>query len=632
MTPGAPVAGAEPLGLALGGWKAPRGVPITPEVEQVLAGLQGSDQSLETRGYALAARLVAGANAPLAPAMWQEVRDLVGQVRLSKVYSGQSAPSGEVEGARAAMLVLVVAAARVAPAQRPAFTPDLRAMIETLTPPPGAPTSMPRDKAFAERLGLLWPSRAIERSGFENLPAPFIEDWIFGLRQVRPDLSLSATTRLIRQNKNNAFAWFLPQLREVAPKLYTAVLDFNARDPKNARLVTSGFDNIRPEMVNKAVYRLASVAPTDAARFFALLQEPRMRIEAAQFLAEDGNAYAPSVDAEFEKAITVFQPSRSEQTAARLLVERARYHERWGKTATAGEFLGQAMQLAAGDFGAARTVYYFLRDQGDPRAAGWLEKLKATALETDRGQNEGGGGIYFSATYIVVSELARLGQFDAALALAQTLNPITFPSNRSLAFSSIAYAVAATDAERALQIAQSVDETRRTDVFVGIALRVARTDFARGWAMLERVAPESKAAAVWQFAPYAPAAFAPELRALMAQSIETKIARPEHLRDSMAGRNPSDLEKSAPALLASLAPSFAGDRALLARDLFLSLGDRACAPGDPLWQRLRATETVTVYSIEWAPSSLKGVRTSVAANAERGLDFDKVELSGGNWE
>lgn len=641
LRPGTPadlpkVDAPEPPGLAETGWRQASTAALSPEATQLLEQMTGTKENPLTRAYAMSALMIANRN----PRQGLDNSQILAVETLTTNTLDDSDPKCD---ASAAALVLPVAIASMSPAQRKQesaritawkskfFEPFFKLVTSDMPSPVRAPVS--GIEAVLARGGLLSPVRTIAAQPYGELRVPYFvsTDWISQLSASRPDAALAASAKLIRDSENGGFAWFLPQLREGSPEVYTDVITFQKCDSENAGIVNRSFPEPRPESAAKAAYRLAGIVPADSAYFLSLIKEPEFRADVLEQLAGLSRTFSPEIDKALAESIAAFKPGHRVDSPVPLIVRRATYNFRCGRPQVAKALLESAkFKIGKAEFSLFEdpwSIYRALRDMKDPSAGIWLAKSQAAAIARDKNASEIDSGLYFSATRLVVAELAKLGQYDAALNLARTLDEDNLPWNRSISIRSVINSLVPLDTPRALRMVQELSPEKREGATVGIALIKAPLDFDAAWKIMATVSPAARDASMLRLAPFAPPAYRDQIRPGIEKSIQAQVNRPNHMKYGLHERNIAGLENLPPDFLAALAPAFAGDHELLARDLFLSIGSATGAANDPVWLRLSVPEKTYGYELPWAAERLEDVLRGEANNREAGYFLPPVALT-----
>jgi len=616
-------------GIAWHGWT---GLTAARQPADVLARVQqveaAADNTAKGRAYALAAQVLLGraAGTSIPPDLWARVTT---QLTAALDHDPEQA-----------IFLLPVVAASANEAQR---TPAADWSNHFFTDFHNRPRN---DQGLLSREALLDPIRATHEAVIFTRKYDIPDSLMAELEARHAPSALALECMRYDSNDLSCQGWHFAEWQRVSPIYYQLLLE-QFRNRQGRRL----FNSNEPD--RSSSYAAYALAPIDLAAALNLcngITRPDVKADTldAIFTMQQGAAppaATEQIEANLIDAVAQFKPTQRIDTPGAEMNRLARWYQRTGMSAKALRTVKQMMahigQTKSSAFHDSWYVYLLLRDLKNPDAPAWLQKSEVAAMEFDKDQQDypGNGTVFGAASVAVVRELAKTGQVDEALALAEKLNTPDFQMNYSNALSAIVYGIVDTDTPHALRLLATIpDDRQRSSCTAGVAKKLAARDPKLAQGMLEQVLDlRSKAGIITALTPVVaktdlPAALAlvksvppaDQYQALIAiagsvpvektaplqQALSAAIAArfAEYRAQPSSGRGNMFRDLSAlslPALLV-LEPSFANERETFARLLFLATGPACGLAQDPLWQRLMEIELPPLNrTIPWSCTYLR---------------------------
>lgn len=292
-------------------------------------------------------------------------------------------------------------------------------------------------------------------------------------------------------------AWLLPDLQALSPIYYQAAVQ-HLTERRDTNPSMKGWHD---KSMSYAAYRLMSTDRQTAVRLLGLMKDPRIKAEAFQYLSEAlTGSQSDGVDRVIEEAlrrsIADWSESRSEPTPLSRYIGLAKWLQTAGRSeeaiAIVRECTGKLGESSAAKFRAAREIAKTMSAMKMPEAEEWTKKAMEYALAADL-EGADAGGMYITATYLMVSDLLAQGRAEEALSFANRSDLDAYRMSREMIMTEIIQKISHTDMPRALELLEDYPQTGSRNSLVANLIRtMGGKDPEKARALFDTITPERK--------------------------------------------------------------------------------------------------------------------------------------------
>lgn len=412
-------------------------------------------------------------------------------------------------------------------------------------------------------------------------------------------------------------AWMLPEIEAVCPSYYhLAVRNLCERADEKTETPKE-----HDRSLSYAAYRLASADPETALGLLGMIRDAQIRAETLPFMADalteaQSSDMDKTIEAELRASISNWTESRSEPSPVERYVRLAKWYQTKGRTedaiAAVRECTDKMGESTGARFRSARDIARTMFALRLPETDEWTKKAMDLALAADAEGSDTGGGIYITATFLMVTDLLAQDRFDDAFALANKAEPDG--TSWEMIFTGLIQHIARTDMPRALEMLDEYPRAvSRNSLVANLIRRMDGRDPDKAKALFESIAPERKLEMAFRIGDALPRE---EMTRVCTDALTTSLKSDYRFGQYSISQIDAWLSGIGLDVLFSFEPMFAESYDRFAHEVLGNVADKCGLDDDWMWQCYNGTN-VNMNGSGQLPWMCEELRRAIKSESEQ---------------